>query len=205
MDEEHPDRMYARRELAGIGEQLDIESSTVQYAEQIFTNAREAGVHMGSISRFVTACLFAACKVGEEPVTEHEIIEVSRNELKWTTETYQNIATELGLEVTPRDPKPFIEDYATELDFNHEQLETALEISERAKPEVFGRGIAPSAFASAVIYITGLHLGNDLTQSDVSEVSGRSNVTIRNRYQDIIDVVDIDLKGRQGRNKRDEM
>lgn len=185
-----------------MGDQLDIQPQTLRYAEQIFTSARQEDVHMGSIGRFVTACLFAASKERDEPVTEHEIIDVSRADLKWMTETYQNIAAELGLEVTPRDPDPFIEEYGEELGFDDGDLETAMDISERAKPDIFGSGITSSAFAAAVIYVAGLHLGEDITQGDISEVSGKSEVTIRKRYQEIIDAVDIELEGRRGRNRR---
>jgi len=202
MDENHPDQMYAKRELRGIGEQLDIEPSTLRYAEQIFVSARKEDIHMASISRFVTACLFVACKEQEEPITEHEIIEVSRSELKPTTETYQKIAGELGLEVTPRGPEPFIEEYAQELGFEDTEIETALEISKRAKPEIFGSGITSSGFAAAVVYVTGLHLGKHITQDTLKEVSGKSKVTIRNRYQDIIEEIEVELGGRQGRNRK---
>jgi len=50
------------------------------------------------------------------------------------------------------------------------------------------------------VYVTGLHLGKHITQDDVAKVSEKSKLTIRNRYQDIIEAIDLELKGRRGRN-----
>jgi transcription initiation factor TFIIB len=67
-----------------------------------------------------------------------------------------------------------------------------------------GRG--PIGIAAAALYIAGLLEGERRTQRDISEVSGVTEVTIRNRYKEIITKLNLEdeIKKIKAKNKDKE-
>src|SRR6059036_3490033 len=61
----------------------------------------------------------------------------------------------------------------------------ALEIAQKTNNNFFSDGKAPNGLAAAYIYLASVLLGVHLLQIDVSNFSGVTEVTIRNRCKDI--------------------
>ena len=65
-------------------------------------------------------------------------------------------------------------------------------LKEAAKRELTsGRG--PTGIAAASLYIASVLCGERRTQREVSEVTGVTEVTIRNRYKELSEKLDIDV------------
>jgi transcription initiation factor TFIIB len=47
-------------------------------------------------------------------------------------------------------------------------------------------GKSPTGLAAAAIYIAGVELGERRTQREISEIAGITEVTLRNRYKDLV-------------------
>jgi transcription initiation factor TFIIB len=62
----------------------------------------------------------------------------------------------------------------------------ALEIAQKTNNNFFSDGKAPNGLAAAYIYLASVLLGVHLLQIDVSNFSGVTEVTIRNRCKDIL-------------------
>ncbi len=62
-------------------------------------------------------------------------------------------------------------------------------IEETADPLLSGRG--PSGFAAAAIYAAAMLCNEKRTQHEVADVAQVTEVTIRNRYQEQIEMLDI--------------
>lgn len=199
-----PERQYFRREIRGLANHIEMEDPLLKLAEEIFKQGLEAGVPVDSWSRYSAACLLTAAKLRNLPIEDERFADGARNTKKSLIKKVQLISKRTGIEVAPREPEPFIKKYLDELDLDPEVRERAFEIAEEAKEEILGSGISPTSYAAAVIYISDLERGGDLTQSDVAKVSGKSEVTIRNRYQDIVEVVEAKPGPRRGRNRREK-
>ena len=62
----------------------------------------------------------------------------------------------------------------------------ALEIAQKTNNNFFSDGKAPNGLAAAYIYLASVLLGVNLLQIDVSNFAGVTEVTIRNRFKDIL-------------------
>ena len=78
---------------------------------------------------------------------------------------------------------------------------TGRELLEDAKRENVHSGKSPVGLAAAALYASAQLTNEDLTQADVSDATDISEVTIRNRYQDLLEAWDLDSP-RSGRRQR---
>ena len=69
----------------------------------------------------------------------------------------------------------------------------AIEIAEKTKNHNLAVGKAPNGIAAAYLYIASILLGQNVLQRDVSNVSGVTEVTIRNRCKEILTNYRLDI------------
>ena len=63
----------------------------------------------------------------------------------------------------------------------------ARELLERARKAGLLSGKSPVGLAAAAVYAAGTLTGEDVTQAEVAAVTDMSEVTIRNRYQELLE------------------
>jgi transcription initiation factor TFIIB len=68
-----------------------------------------------------------------------------------------------------------------------------LEILKEAANRELTSGHGPTGLAAASIYIASILCGERRTQRDVADVAGVTEVTIRNRYKEIAEKLDINI------------
>ncbi len=68
-----------------------------------------------------------------------------------------------------------------------EDLQKSVEILEKAQKAELTSGRGPTGIAAAALYVAALMHGEKRTQREVADVAGVTEVTIRNRYKEIID------------------
>ncbi|MFB6354319.1 MAG: hypothetical protein ABEJ92_09555, partial [Halobacteriales archaeon] len=104
--------------------------------------------------------------------------------------TYRYIVRELKLEVQPADPENYVSRFATDLDLSPEATRRARELLRAAKEEGVHSGKSPVGLAAAAVYAAALLTNEKVTQAEVREVTDVSEVTIRNRYQELLEASD---------------
>ena len=109
------------------------------------------------------------------------------------TRTYRYVVRELGLEVAPADPESYIPRFASELDLSDESEREARRLIEGARTTGILSGKSPVGIAAAAIYAAALLSNERVTQSEVSEVANVSEVTIRNRYKELLEPEEVVL------------
>ena len=67
----------------------------------------------------------------------------------------------------------------------------AVEIINLVIKEGLGSGKGPAGVAAAALYVASLLLGERKTQSEIANVAGVTEVTIRNRYKELSEKVDV--------------
>jgi transcription initiation factor TFIIB len=120
-----------------------------------------------------------------------EVSNVSRIDEMEFKRTYRYIVRELGLEVAPADPAQYVPRFASDLDLPEEVERRARELLSNAQRAGVTSGKSPVGLAAAAIYAGSLLTNHKVTQSDVSNVSDVSEVTIRNRYQELLETTDV--------------
>jgi transcription initiation factor TFIIB len=101
--------------------------------------------------------------------------------------TYRYLVRELNLPVKPANPRSFVRRLASSLDLDDETERRANELLRNAEGTGVFNGKSPVGLAAAAIYAAGQLTGDSRTQDEVSEVAEVSNVTIRNRYKELLE------------------
>ncbi|MFB6112259.1 MAG: transcription initiation factor IIB 2, partial [Halobacteriaceae archaeon] len=100
---------------------------------------------------------------------------------------YRYVVRELGLEVQPADPASYVPRFCSDLDLDEEVERRARSLLESAKQQGVHSGKSPVGLAAAAVYAASLLTNKKVTQSEVSEVANISEVTIRNRYHELLE------------------
>ncbi|ELY65342.1 transcription initiation factor IIB [Natronococcus jeotgali] len=182
---------FALSEIDRMASALGVPRDVREVASVIYRRALDEDLIRGrSIEGVATAALYAGCRREGIPRSLEEIADVSRVERLEISRTYRYVSNELGLELLPIDPKQYVPRFSSKLDLPQEVKVKANEIiDETADPLLSGRG--PSGFAAAAIYAAALLCNEKRTQKAVAEVAQVTEVTIRNRYQEQIELLDI--------------
>ncbi|MFC4883576.1 transcription initiation factor IIB, partial [Halostagnicola sp. GCM10023243] len=157
-------------------------------ASVIYRRALEEDLLPGrSIEGVATSSLYAAARQAGTPRSLDEISAVSRVEKDEVARTYRYVIRELGLEVQPADPESYVPRFASDLGLSDETERRARGLLQTAKEEEVHSGKSPVGLAAAAMYAAALLTNEKVTQNDVSEVASISEVTIRNRYHELLE------------------
>lgn len=178
---------YALAELKRYTSQLNLPPGVEETAAMIYRRAVAKELVRGrSMESVVAAALYAACREHGSPRTLDEIAEVANIPKREIGRTYRFLARELGMRILPTDPADYISRFASALGLKGETVTKALEILRKAKEMELTSGRGPTGVAAAVLYIAAQLTGEKKTQREVAEVAGVTEVTIRNRYKELV-------------------
>ncbi|RLM59715.1 transcription initiation factor IIB 2 [Halobellus sp. Atlit-31R] len=178
-------------EIDRMASALGLPENVRETASVIYRRALDEDLLPGrSIEGVATAALYAAARQAGTPRSLDEIERVSRVEKMELTRTYRYIVRELKLEVEPADPEQYVPRFASELGLSDEAERQARELLRNAKQAAIHSGKSPVGLAAAAVYAAALLTNEKVTQSQVSDVADVSEVTIRNRYKELLEVDD---------------
>src|SRR6056297_1747929 len=143
-----------------------------------------------SIEGVATASLYAAARQANAPRSLDEISAVSRVEKDEIARTYRYVVRELKLEIQPADPESYVPRFASDLGLSDEAERRARSLLSTAKSQGIHSGKSPVGLAAAAVYAASLLVNEKVTQSEVSDVANISEVTIRNRYHELLEAED---------------
>ena len=146
-----------------------------------------------SIEGVSAAALYAACRQCNVPRTLDEISNASSMSRKDIGRTYRYITRELGLKLMPTSPQDYISRFCSELKLSADVQAKTLDILQEVTRQELTSGRGPTGIAAASLYIASVLCGERRTQREVAETAGVTEVTIRNRYKELAEKLDIDI------------
>jgi len=178
-------------EIDRMASALGLPENVRETASVIYRRALDEDLLPGrSIEGVSTASLYAAARQAGTPRSLDEIAGVSRVEKDEIARTYRYVVRELSLEIQPADPESYVPRFASDLDLSEEVERRARQLLQNAKEEGVHSGKSPVGLAAAAVYAASLLTNEKVTQSEVSEVANISEVTIRNRYHELLEAED---------------
>lgn len=190
-------------ELKRVSSYLKLPDSVEEEAARIYTLAVQRGLVRGrSMESVVAGALYAACRRHEVPRTLDELSEASGIEKKEIGRTYRFVTRELGITILPSNPADYIARFASALKLNAETQSKAIEILDRAQRSELTSGRGPTGIAAAALYVSALVYGEKRTQREVADVAGVTEVTIRNRYKELLDELDLEKEIKKSKKKK---
>lgn len=183
---------YALSELDRYSSRLGIPRKVREDAALIYRKAAKKKLIRGrSIDGVVASSLYTACRRCNIPRTLDEVSEVSNVSKKQIGKNYRFMCRELKIKLTPTSPADYISRFGSKLDLSGEIQAKAVEIINQAIEEGLSSGRGPTGVAAAALYIAAVLLGERKTQSEIADVAGVTEVTIRNRYKELSEKINV--------------
>ncbi len=177
----------ALAELKRVASYLKLPKSVEEESARIYTMAVQRGLVRGrSMESVVAGALYAACRRHEVPRTLDELSEASGIDKKEIGRTYRFVTRELGIRILPSNPVDYIPRFASALKLNAETQSKSVEILEQAEENELTSGRGPTGIAAASLYVAALINNEKRTQREVADIAGVTEVTIRNRYKELL-------------------
>ncbi|MBL7055268.1 transcription initiation factor IIB [Candidatus Woesearchaeota archaeon] len=193
----------ALAELKRVSSYLKLPKSVEEESARIYTLAVQRGLVRGrSMESVVAGALYAACRRHEVPRTLDELSEASGIEKKEIGRTYRFVTRELGITILPSNPSDYIARFASALKLSAETQSRSIEILEKAQKAELTSGRGPTGIAAAALYVAALMHGEKRTQREVADVAGVTEVTIRNRYKELLYELKLDKEIKKGKKKK---
>ncbi len=177
-------RRQAFSQLNLLVDKLNVNSLVVEKAAYIYRRALDRGMIRGrSISGMIAAALYAACRDTETPRTLKDLSLISNIKKKELARCYRLLFNELDLRVPVADPIKCIARIASKAGIHEKTKRKALEILRHTIETNDSAGKDPMGLAASALYIACIMENENITQKDIAEAAGVTEVTIRNRYK----------------------
>ena len=180
------DRMSSRMSLPKVVR----EAGAVIYrkaAEQKITRGR-------SIDLVIAGSLYLACRQCGVRRTLDEITAASRCGRKEIGRVERHIKRVLGIRLPVLRGLDFVSRFSSDLGLTASTELMARRLCEELEVKELDIGVSPSSVGAATLYIAGVLNNQRRTQREIAEISGVTEVTIRNRYKDISQWLNLDFK-----------
>lgn len=184
---------FALSELQRIVSFLNLPRPIHERIARYYEEAVNKGLVRGrSIESVIAALTYAVSREFGSPRTLDEIAESSGVEKREIGRTYRFIARELQVRILPADPMTFVPRFCSMLGLSDKVQAKAVEILRKAKKHDITSGKGPTGVAAAAIYIATVLVEEKRTQREVADIVGVTEVTIRNRYKELIEKLGIE-------------
>ena len=185
----------AMSELRRVASFLSLPSVVKDESSRVYNFVLQRGLVRGrSMESVIAACIYAACRSYNIPRTLDEIAGASDVERKEIGRTYRFIVRKLKIKVTPSSPKDYISRFSSILHLSPKTQNESLKILKRADITELTSGRGPAGIAAAALYVAALVNDEKKTQREVADVAGITEVTIRNRYKELIEKLELEDK-----------
>ncbi|MHA1585680.1 MAG: transcription initiation factor IIB [Promethearchaeota archaeon] len=185
---------FALSELDRMSSVLGLPKNLRESAAIIYRSAVKNHLIRGrSIEGVAAASLYAACRSLNIPRTLQEIGECARVDKKEIGRSYRFVAARLNLASNPTKATDYINRFVSELNLSSEVAKKALEIIGMAEKRGLTSGRGPTGVAAAAIYCASILYRERRTQRDIARVSQVTEVTVRNRFKELITRLKLDL------------
>ncbi len=192
----------ALAELKRVASYLKLPKSVEEEASRMYTLAVQKGLVRGrSMESVVAGVLYAACRRHKVPRTLDEMEEASGIEKKEIGRTYRFITRELNIKILPSDPSDYVPRFSSALQLSPEAQTKAVEILDMARDAELTSGRGPTGIAAAALYVSALIHGEKRTQREVADVAGVTEVTIRNRYKELLKELELEEEVKKVKKK----
>ncbi|MHA2408378.1 MAG: transcription initiation factor IIB [Candidatus Ranarchaeia archaeon] len=184
----------AMAELDRLADKVYVPDSVKERAAVVYRKSLDKGLVRGrSIAAIAAAALYAACRSTRTPRTLREIAQASLVDRKDVARCYRLLLRELDIRMPISDPLTYISKIAEKTGISGRTQGLAVKILDKAKKMRASSGKDPMGLAAAALYIACLQNNEKMTQKDIAEAAGVTEVTVRNRYKNLRTRLKIEL------------
>ncbi len=171
-------------ELRRLSEKLSVSEAVTERAAYIYRKALERNLVRGrSITAILAASLYAACRDREVPRTLKDVAAIGNIKKKDLARSYRLLLKEMDITMPVVDPMKCMSKIASRANVSGKTQKRAREILLRAEQARISAGKDPMGISASALYVACILEGENMTQRDIADAAGVTEVTIRNRYK----------------------
>jgi transcription initiation factor TFIIB len=179
---------FALSEITKISNNLNLPKNILETASVIYRKAvKERLIRGRSIQGVTSASIYLACRQCGLPRTLDEISQSSMVNKKEVGRSYRFLIRELNYSIPPLRPSQYITKFSNQLTMQGKVEEIAHKILASAKELKLTSGRGPTGIAAAASYVASVLTGERKTQREIAEIAQVTEVTIRNRYKELVE------------------
>lgn len=183
-------------EIKRIISLLNLRDRIEEEACRIYREASFRGLVKGrAIENVAAAAVYAACRAFDSPISLKDIEKAQGMLIKKEIgKTYRVISRKLNLKAIPQLPNDYISRICGKINLSPKTQTDAMKILADCEGNQFLSGRSPMGIASSVVYVSTLINREKRTQQEVARASGITEVTLRNRYKELINLLKLTPK-----------
>jgi len=179
---------FALSEISKISNSLSLPKNILETASVIYRKAvKERLIRGRSIQGVTAAAIYVACRQCGLARTLDEIAQASNINKKEVGRSYRFLVKELDYFIPPLKPSQYVTKFSNQLTMQGKVEEIAHKILAAAKELRLTSGRGPTGIAAAASYIASVLTGERKTQREIAEIAQVTEVTIRNRYKELVE------------------
>jgi transcription initiation factor TFIIB len=181
---------FALAEITKIVNNLSLPKSVFETASVLYRKAVNEGLIRGrSIQGISAASVYIACRQCGLTRALEEIANALKISRKEVGRSYRFLVKKMDYSVPPVKAKQFISKFSNQLMMKGKVDEIAYKILVAAKNINLMSGRGPMGIAAAASYIASVIVGEKRTQREIAEIAKVTEVTIRNRYKELVNLL----------------
>ena len=179
----------AFQKLDTLKDKLGLSDSIVEKTAYIFRKVHGRHLVRGrTIDGMLAAALYIVCREMGTSITLKDIAAASNLTYKDISRNYSVLVFELDIKIPLVDPMKCIVKVANKLGVNEKTKKQAMNIMSEVVKREMTPGKVPMGLAGSVLYLSSQITGEVISQANVAQAAGTTEVTIRNRFKDLIQI-----------------
>ncbi len=185
----------AFNDLSRLQDKLGLSEAIIEKTAYIYRKAIEKNLVRGrSISALLAASLYAACRDAETTRTLIDVCEASNVKKKDLAKCYRVLVQELNLKMPVMNAEQCVSRIGNNLGVSEKTKRHAIKIIDEYRQSGDNAGKSPTGIAATSIYLANVKMNEKFTQKEVADAANVTEVTIRNRSNDIKKVLNFTSK-----------
>lgn len=182
--------------LDGIGSKLALPESVIEETAYLFRKIASKKILAGrSTASILCATAYATCRLTDTPRTLQDVADAGNIKKKNLQRIYRFIAKELDLHPEAYNPTEFVNRISKAVNISEKTERLAFKILNLSIQNKISTSKNPMAMAAAAVNLASVMNHEKITQLKISEVSGISAVTIRDRTKEIKEKIGGEING----------
>jgi transcription initiation factor TFIIB len=180
--------------LNQLGSEVNAPRSVTETAALVYRQTLSKGGTRGrTINHLVAASLYIGCRICEVSKSLTIISEAADISKKEAAKNYRYLHRLLDRDIPSINTANIISMLVNKIDTSGEVERLALEILHIASELKITSGKSPSGMAAASVYISCILMGEKVTQGSIATPARVTEVTIRNRYKELVDRLNMEI------------
>lgn len=177
--------------ITKISKDLNLPKSVIETASVVYKKAVKEGIVRGrSIKGIGASSTYYSIRKAGIPRTVEEVAKKGNLSKKEVAKGYRTLLEELDYRSPAYEPSRFISQYTTKLGLSGKTEDVANKIMNATTEAKLTQGRGPIGIVASATYIASVLTGERKTQKECAKIANVTEVTIRNRYKELVEKLD---------------